>query len=181
MTLGIVLVFARFLAHATLPANASKKTFSEWAEQYFRAMRRAHPAPVKEAARWIVQHSRERITVRLVARAVGAHPVVLRREFCACFGQSVHAYLQHARLADALRLLAGGSHDVRSALYTAGWSSPKSLYRAALDVCGKSLHEVRALPPDRLERVLALPVPYAHTRVATRPSAELVTPTASRA
>ena len=108
-------------------------------------------------ARWIVQHSRTRVTERLAARAIGVHPVVLRREFQARFGVSIHAYLERARLADPIRLLTSGSHNVRSALYTAGWSSPKSLYRAARKACGKSVHELRTLPVDALGRTLELP------------------------
>jgi methylphosphotriester-DNA--protein-cysteine methyltransferase len=140
----------------------SKRVFDEWATQYFRALRCAHPAPVEEAARWIVEHSRERVTLRLVARAVGVHPVVLRRDFKMCFGLSVHTYLQRTRLAETMRLLASGSHNVRSALYTAGWSSPKSLYHAATDVSGMSVHELRALPREALNRTLELPTPRVH-------------------
>jgi AraC-like DNA-binding protein len=146
--------------------GGAKDIFYDWADQYFRALRRAHRAPVEAAAVWIVQHSRERVTERVAARAVGVHPVVLRREFHACFGLSVRAYLSRVRLADAMRLLASGSHDVRSALHTAGWSSPKSLYRAAVDVCGTPLHELRRLPPGALDRVLALPVPSASSSCA---------------
>jgi AraC-like DNA-binding protein len=137
--------------------DTAKTAFGTWAEHYFRALRRAHPARAEEVACWIVQHSRTRVTERLAARALGVHPVVLRREFQAHFGLSMHAYLERARLADAIRLLTSESHNVRSALYTAGWSSPKSLYRAARKVCGKSLHELRALPVDALGRALALP------------------------
>jgi methylphosphotriester-DNA--protein-cysteine methyltransferase len=136
--------------------------FAEWTVQYFRALRRAHPAPVEEAARWIREHSRERVTLRLVARAVGVHPVVLRRDFRACFGLSLHTYLQRTRLADTMRLLASGSHHARSALYTAGWSSPKSLYRAAMNISGKSLQDLRAVPPEALDRALELPTPRVH-------------------
>lgn len=144
-----------------LPVPA-KTAFGQWAERYFRALHRAHPAPVKQAANWMVEHSRDRITVRLAARAVGMHPLALRREFQTYFGVSPHGYLQRARLADAMRLVASGSHDVRSALYTAGWSSPKSLYRTARTVCGKSVHELRTLPGDALERELTLPAPSGH-------------------
>ena len=137
--------------------SPSGQVFTEWADQYFRALRLAHPAPVEEAARWIREHSRGRVTLRLVARAVGVHPVVLQRDFKVCFRLSPHTYLQRARLADTMHLLASGSHDVRSALYTAGWSSPKSLYRAARGSSGTSLHELRALPREALDRALELP------------------------
>ncbi|HEX9367973.1 MAG TPA: AraC family transcriptional regulator [Vicinamibacterales bacterium] len=137
--------------------SPSRRVFAEWADQYFRALRRAHPAPVEEAARWIREHSRERVTLRLAARAVGVHPVVLRRDFQVCVRLSPHAYLQRVRLADTVHLLASGSHDVRSALYTAGWSSPKSLYRAARKASGTSLRALRALPREALDRALELP------------------------
>lgn len=146
--------------------GGAKDAFRDWSEQYFRALRRAHRAPVEAAAIWIVEHSRERVTERLAARAVGVHPVVLRREFYACFGLSVRGYLGRARLADAMRLLASGSHDVRSALHTAGWSSPKSLYRAAVEVCGTPLSELRQFSPGALDRVLALPAPFASSSAA---------------
>ena len=143
--------------------NPSKRVFTEWAAEYFRALRRAHPAPVHEAARWIREHSRERVTLRLVARAVGVHPVALRRDFQACFGLSPHAYHQRTRLADTMRLLRTGSHDARSALYTAGWSSPKSLYRAATEISGKSVHELRSLPREAVELALQLPTACVHS------------------
>lgn len=143
-------------------SRTAKIVFEEWAILYFRALRRAHPAPVSDAARWIVEHSRERLTLRAIARAISVNSVVLRRDFKACFGLSVHRYHQRARLADTMRLLASGSHDVRSALYAAGWSSPKSLYRAAIDVTGMSLHLLRDLPPDECERRVALPQPRIH-------------------
>jgi AraC-like DNA-binding protein len=139
--------------------RSSKTAFKESVVLYFRALHRTHPTPVNEAARWIVKHSRERLNVRVIARAAGVHPVTLRRGFKASFGLALHSYVQRTRLADTMRLLVDGSHDVRSALYSAGWSSPKSLYHAAFEVTGISVHELRALPRDEWERRVALPQP----------------------
>ncbi len=143
---------------------SAKAAFEEWAAGYFRALRRVHPVPIEQAAEWIVEHSRGRVDDRLVARAVGVHVVVLRREFKSAYGVSVHAYLQRARLADAIRLLSDHSHDVRSALYGAGWRSPKSLYNAAVRVTGQSVAELRHCPHDQRERCTALPRRRMHSR-----------------
>jgi AraC-like DNA-binding protein len=134
----------------------AKKTFAAWAAGHFQALHRVHPLPIERAAEWITAHSRERVTDVEVARAVGLHVVALRRRFRQTYGVSVHAYLQRARLADVMRLLSTGPHNVRSALYAAGWRSAKSLYEASLCVAGMPLADLRALDREDWERRLAV-------------------------
>jgi AraC-like DNA-binding protein len=141
-------------AGGILPA---KKAFVFWATQHFRALDRAHPPPAHAAAAWITAHSRERVTDKVVARAAGMHVVVLRKRFKAAYGLSPHEYLQRVRLADAMRMLADGGHNVRSALYASGWRSAKSPYQAAVAVTGMTLEQLRALPRDEWERRISIP------------------------
>jgi methylphosphotriester-DNA--protein-cysteine methyltransferase len=102
-------------------------------------------------------HSRARVTDRIVARAVGMHVVVLRKRFTAAYGMSLHEYLQRVRLADVMRMLADGGHNVRSALYAVGWRSAKSLYQAAVAITGMTLEQLRALPREECERRISIP------------------------
>jgi hypothetical protein len=87
---------------------------------------------------------------------------------------SVHDCVRRLRLADVVRLLADGDHNVRSALYTSGWRSPKSLYAAAVAVTGLPFDRLFALPRDEWERRLAFP------RLRTNIDAAGVMPTAGR-
>jgi hypothetical protein len=68
---------------------------------------------------------------------------------------SVHDYLRRLRLADVMRLVADGDHNVRSGLYASGWRSPKSLYAAAVAVAGLPFDQLCALPREEWERRLA--------------------------
>ena len=140
----------------TAPART---TFVAWAARYFRSLHRAHPSPSEAAARWIAAHSRERVTDAVVARAVGVHVRTLRQDFKAVFGISMTEYRQRARLLDALRLLASGRQNVRSALSKAGWRSPKAIYETATALTSKTLDELRALPRQEWEGRLVLSMP----------------------
>jgi AraC-like DNA-binding protein len=135
----------------------AKRVFLQWASRYFRALHRAHPLPMHIAAKWILAHSRDRVNDAIVARAMGIHVVELRKRFPAAYGICPREYVQRLRLADVMRLLADGNHNVRSALYAAGWRSAKSLYAAAVTITGLPFDRLRALPRDEWERRLALP------------------------
>lgn len=142
-----------------LGSRPSKRLFEDWCAGYFAALGRAHPDRAVEAARWLEAHSGAPLHVRAVARAMGLHEVALRRAFRARYGMSMREYHVRARLERAVALHCEGACDARSALFEAGWSSPKNFYRAARQVTGMSVRQLRALPPERLARAVALPEP----------------------
>lgn len=136
-------------------AWSAKRVFLLWATQYFRGLRRAHPVPVQMVATWITAHSRERVTDAIAARSVGIHVAELRKRFRSVYGMSVHDYVQRVRLLHVMRLLADGRHNVRSALFTSGWRSAKSVYAASIGVTGVPFDQLRAMPRDEWEFLLA--------------------------
>ena len=143
--------------HVRGPTWPAKRVFAVWASEHFEALHRAHPRSIGAAGEWIVTHSRERVNDQVMARTVGLHVVPLRTRFKRAYGMSVHRYVQRARLADFMRLFSNGSHNVRSALYAAGWRSSKSVYDASLAVTGMPITELRALGRAEWERRLVLP------------------------
>ncbi len=142
-----------------LGSRPSKRVFEDWCAGYFAALGRAHPDRAAEAARWLEAHSNAPLHVRDVARAMGLHEVALRRVFRARYGVSMREYHVRARLERAVALHCEGAYDARSAIFAAGWSSPKNFYRAVRQVTGMSVRQLRTLPPERLARAVALPPP----------------------
>jgi AraC-like DNA-binding protein len=145
--------------HQRASSWPAKKAFMLWARRHFRALHRAHPAPIRTAADWMVAHSRERVNDNRVAHAVGVHVVALRKGFKATYDLSPHEYLQRVRLADVMQLLASDQHNTGSAWYTAGWRSSKSLYEASVAVTGMPLGQLRVLEREDVDSRVALPRP----------------------
>ncbi|OFZ94869.1 MAG: hypothetical protein A2Z64_01695 [Betaproteobacteria bacterium RIFCSPLOWO2_02_67_12] len=85
----------------------------------------------------------ERVTLKELARAVGASPFHLQRRFKQAFGLSPGAYQREARLEEAKRHLATG-HRVTDALFAAGYGSLSRFYEKAAARLGMAARDYRA-------------------------------------
>ncbi|HET7585918.1 MAG TPA: bifunctional DNA-binding transcriptional regulator/O6-methylguanine-DNA methyltransferase Ada [Gemmatimonadaceae bacterium] len=105
----------------------------------FRACRRCRPrethatrgdASVAQAIAYLDAHRGERVTLRVLARAVGLSPYHLQRAFTRVVGISPHAYVQSQRVR-AFRQAARTGATVTNAAFDAGYESPSALYAQA--------------------------------------------------
>ncbi len=78
---------------------------------------------VAEAVAWIYANVTERVTVPMVARAVGSGRQRLERRFRACLGRTIHDEVRRARIEVAKRALSTTSLDLRDVARQAGFSS----------------------------------------------------------
>jgi AraC family transcriptional regulator len=97
------------------------------------------PAPrwLRRAEDFLHAHFREPVTLRDAAREAGVHPVYLARVFRARHGAPVSAYLRTLRLAEAGRLVLGGSALVDAA-YASGFADQAHFSRSCSRELGLS-------------------------------------------
>jgi AraC family transcriptional regulator, regulatory protein of adaptative response / methylated-DNA-[protein]-cysteine methyltransferase len=104
----------------------------------FRACRRCHPAEhatsrgslVERAVNYLDEHAETLIPLVKLARAVGASPFHVQREFKKRVGMSPREY-HAARRADRFRRELRSGRAVTDAIYEAGYGSPSRVYEAS--------------------------------------------------
>jgi len=85
---------------------------------------------VERAVAYLDAHLEERVTLAVLARAVGASPFHLQRIFTRAMGVSPRAYQESRRLA-AFKARVRGGEDLGAASYGAGFGSSRGLYESA--------------------------------------------------
>jgi AraC family transcriptional regulator of adaptative response/methylated-DNA-[protein]-cysteine methyltransferase len=98
---------------------------------------------VSKARAYLDARRGERVTLEQLARAVGASPFHLQRQFKHALGLSPTSYQREQRLEDAKRLLANGAR-VTDALFDAGYGSLSRFYEKASGRLGMAARDYRA-------------------------------------
>ncbi|HKI96439.1 MAG TPA: AraC family transcriptional regulator [Gemmatimonadales bacterium] len=87
----------------------------------------------------------ERVTIRMLASAVGAHPVSVSRAFRRHYGRSVTAYRRWARVRRAAKLIPERRRDLSAAAFDAGYADHSHLCREFRTATGIGPGEYRVL------------------------------------
>jgi len=98
---------------------------------------------ISKARAYLDARRGERVTLEQLARAVGASPFHLQRQFKDALGLSPNDYQREQRLEDAKRLLANGSR-VTDAVFDAGYGSVSRFYEKASGRLGMAARDYRA-------------------------------------
>lgn len=98
-----------------------------------------------QAALWIDEHSRQSIELADIARAAGASPFHLLRQFARAFGVTPYQYLIRRRLRDAAGLLADDAMSVTDIAYEVGFGDLSNFVRTFGRAAGLSPSRFRAL------------------------------------
>lgn len=139
------------------PARANVQFFSTLSEAVdagFRPCRRCHPertAPahdpqaraVARAARYLEQHSGERVTTSELAQAAGINRLTLHRAFRRIFGISPAQYARQQHLKTFDRNIRESTMRVTDAIYDAGFGSSSRLYENSGAKLGMTPRDMR--------------------------------------
>ncbi|MEW5854707.1 MAG: AraC family transcriptional regulator [Myxococcota bacterium] len=98
---------------------------------------------LERVRRCLVEHLEEPPTLRELARSAGFSETKLKGGFSALFGTSVFAYLRHARMEEARRLLLKRHLNVTEVALRVGYANPSKFAAAFRREFGMSPSDVR--------------------------------------
>jgi AraC family transcriptional regulator len=100
--------------------------------------------PVQKALWYVEHHSRNAITLEVIAAACKVSPSHLTRAFAAATGLSLMRYVRARRLSEAARQLAQGADDILSLALETGYGSHEAFTRAFRDQFALTPEQLRA-------------------------------------
>lgn len=129
----------------------ARQSFTRWADEFFRAYRRHHPAtPVARAARMMRRQPERTWTLAQLSHSVGEPVRRLARAFRHEYGMGTRAYAHVARMHALLPHLSAGD-KVDTLALDAGYRSKKDFYRIVRQTLQTTPRRLRRLP--RVERL----------------------------
>jgi AraC family transcriptional regulator len=100
--------------------------------------------PVQKALWYVESHSRDPISLEVIAQACHVSAFHLTRAFAATMGLSLMRYVRARRLSEAARQLADGVDDILTLAFDSGYGSHEAFTRAFRDQFGLTPEQVRA-------------------------------------
>ena len=105
--------------------------FSNWATAFLDKVEQSHRQPVTLHVKDIIDRGIDnRMSVRVLAREAGCHPVQLRATFKRDVGMSIREYQTRRRILTAARLLIESDMKVDAVARAAGFPNRRNFYEA---------------------------------------------------